>query len=705
MSHVFVSLIGTQVFGTLQSLMVVAKDSSPLQSCLLHTSRTRKEAERIKDFIASHNLGNAVLYEIDQFDLTAENGAPAKVAQIAREAVTAGKRIYFNVDGGMNFMLSACALSLRQFEPLLVLATRERAIIYDYANKICKQARLPDALTPEEILALQAIPYKVMNKNPDVCASYPLEKLIREHNIQLPPDPMHNVEISGIVFDYVWSCGNNRLNFFKDWRFAKVDKTLDKKAQEVARARHLGRERDFAQWSTDRKRCGQLYDKQVYALVWNDQAKQRLEEDSGGQIKIIDYNFSYRERGNTPSADDKLSQIFKVKVPKIKEQTLKEPAHADLPPMQDDTLVVCMGTNLMSTLVAICSHKPRHLVLCYNRKSDLVEKYARNIEKYGQELGLVSVTLANYPIEGLFPEQYLPQAAPGAANININISPGTKGQACMLSLWGAANNYALWSLNNSQRACSPLPPEENIKNKPMKICDPLLVFQIMGRKIFKPGKSGDDISQDFPWLDALMRFMRRLAKAGGNYDKLWKKSGLRLGKDELQYRGDNRWRLSVDGKNYDFEKEDDGPWYEKLCARALMNAGASKIRLNLTIGWNEENAKRLLEKYAEEKHILEMDVVGCYKGDLVLISCKCKELRDDEADLKNTLGYAANEARNMASDLGRFALSMVSDLGNSKSMLDSRVTILGWRDICDPESLREHIRVLRSRLITTVGEE
>lgn len=696
--QVFVSMIGTQVLGVLQPLMVLAKNSGPLDIRLLHTAYTRPEAERVKDFCVERGLGEVTFFEVSQ-NLDAEDSAPRKVRQIAESLAASGQRPCFNMDGGMNYMLAACALALAPFRPWLILTTRERALIYDTADESCMVRRLPEPLSVEEILALQKVEYTAgLKKNPDACEQKPLARLITEEGIKLPASSLTNVEISHIVFDLVWNPGNNRLSFFKDWRFKIPDSN-----------ERLARERDFAHWSTDRKRSGQIYDKRACALVWDEKSKQRLVEDSGGQIEVLDLNSRYTDNGQEISAAQKLTKIFTARTPKVREQRLEKPERSDLPPMGDDTLVVCVGTNIIPTLVAISSHKPKHLVLCYNMQEKRVQDYARRIDEYQKELGLESVTLAKYPLEGIFPEQYLPEAEAGAKNIVVNITPGTKGQTCMLSLWAACHGYGVWSLNNGKRVCSRISLSGDEERIPMEICDPLLVFKIMGKSVLENSKTDADLAPDFPWLDALLEFMRRLARAGENFRDVWRKQGFSLGKDRLRYLGDCRWRLTLDGKQYDFEKENQGVWYEKLCARALQNAGAAKVRLNLGIRWDSATEEDLLEKYEVAKHLLELDVVGACQGDLVLISCKAKELHEDMREKKepldkDSLDYVAGEAHNTAAALGRFALSMVSDLGASKSMRENRVTILGWRDICEPEKLREHIAALRRRAGTTAGD-
>ena len=688
--HVFVSMTGTQVLGVLQPLMVLARNEGPLDIRLLHTAHTLPEALRIRDFCARRGLGEVTLSEVST-ELGAENSAPRKVREIAQSLAERGARPCFNIDGGMNFMLAGCALALAPFRPRLIQTTRERALIYDTADDSCLVQRLPEPLSVEEILDLQKVEYTAGAKNPDTCEKEPLDTLMMKHRVKRPACCLENVEVSGIVFDHVWNPGNNRLCFFKDWRFPIKDSN-----------RRLERERDFAQWSKNRRRCGQIYDKHTYALVQENKSRQRLDQASGGQIEVLDLNARYADdNGREICAGEKLAKIFSARLHKVRERLLEKPRASELPPMRDGTLVVCVGTNLIPTLVAICSHKARHLVLCYNLQDKRVRDYARGIAEYREELGLESVTLAKYPLEGVFPGQYLPAAEPGA-RVAVNITPGTKGQTCMLSLWAAEHGYDIWSLYNKERVCKPISASGSPEDIPMEICDPLLVFRIMGINVLENSTTEADLAPDFPWLDALLEFMRRLARAGKDFAP-WERR-CTLGNDVLKYRHDHRWRLKLDGETYDFLKEIKGVWYEKLCARALMHAGADKVRLNLGIRWDNDTETALKKKYDEVKHLLELDVVGACHGDLVLISCKAKVLQEDDAEIKESLDYVAAEAANTAAHLGRFALCMVSDLGASKCMIDRGVTILGWRDICEPEKLREHIASLRRRAGTSAGE-
>ena len=157
---------------------------------------------------------------------------------------------------------------------------------------------------------------------------------------------------------------------------------------------------------------------------------------------------------------------------------------------------------------------------------------------------------------------------------------------------------------------------------------------------------------------------------------------------------------------------------EKLCARALRNAGATHIRRNLKIRWNEENEIAILKHKNDktEPYSTEIDVLASFLGDLVLVSVKSYELKDaytdEETEIwkkddsgrheRDLLTPTAQEAHNVSTYLGSFALALVTDMGSCKRTTEDGTIIIGLADICQPDILAGHITALRrSRSSTT----
>lgn len=666
----FVSLVGTQIMGTLQPWLAFFKEYGPCPAYLLPTARTKPVAERLEAFAAEKGMGEVIILDVSS-NLNATDSALANLELLAPEAQANDTRLCFNLDGGMNYMICACLLALAPYEPLLIQAGRERIVIEDTKTGETKVLRMPDPFSCEALLELQGVPYKLDKK-------WKKNKFF--NSFKLPPRCIENIEIGGIAFDLAWNPGNNRFCFVKDCRWFNKDNK-----------REL--ERDFAHWSTDRDRCGQIYDKSVYALTDDANSEERLRKESGLQIEVCDFS----EAGARSERMGALQKWFDKSYRQNKGRILR-PEKAKQDKMRDNTLVVCVGKNLVSTIAAICSHKPDHLVLCaaMNDKDGIVASYATNIAKFKHKLGLESVSVINFGREGLYAEELLPEAESDACDIHVNISPGTKAQGGGLARWAKKHGFRIWSLDKARQRCATIGAEAD--QLPLKLCDPALCFQLMGVDLLSCGLAQEDLAKDERFFKLLMAFMREAVKLGIKETSDILKSKDQIGGYSLSCRqsAPGETRISIrhgHSKPLEFFSRK-GAWLERLAAFALIAAGGKQPRVNLKAAWRDQVAPGPHENTEDMPHRLEHDVVGEFEGDYVLISCKSDPAQDIEK--------AAEEAEDTAVNLGHFALSMLAHYGSPKSCYDDRTVIIGWRELCQPKVLSETIRELRKKQSTTM---
>lgn len=685
---VFISITGNQAFGTLETYLALIARKGKLPARLLYTAGTQQVADRLRTFIEDKAYGDVELIKVSM-GLGNEDSAPQVATRIAEQAEREGRRVCFNLDGGLNYLIVASVLALEKFQPLYIQAARDRVVLTDTRDESHHALRLPAPLSLEEILYLQDVPYEMdVKENPDQCEKLPFAQLLEKEGIRLPAGGWQNARIDNLVFDYIWNPGNNRLSFIKDWRF-KPDKDRD---------------RDFVQWSKDRRRCGQIHDKRVYAILNNRISQERL---SHSQIDTLLYTpWSWKTAADATAFAEALTKIFSEKPPKVSEKQLKVPDVPACAPMKDETLVVCLGSELYSTLLAICSHRPRHLVVACSKAVPVVREHLERLCAFAGELGVESVTHANFRIEGIYADHVLPTAEPGKPRIAVNISPGTKGQGAMLARWARRNGYEIWTIHQREHQCVPLQAPAGTRPLPNHICDPALLFRLLGRELLSEGLPEQGFAADFEWLDALLAFMRHLDAAGLDINDAFNQSCLKHGQNSLKRIG-REWRLRMDGREYFFIRENRGAWFEKLCGRAMMNAGLKHVRLNLKLSWNEENQADIQKLYSDSQqpHKFEFDVLGDFQGQLVMISAKSYDLREDESR-KGCLPLAEviEDARNTSKVMDKFTLSIVTHMGTNKKTTDDRVALLSWRDICYPEKLARQIEALSSIQSTTRQE-
>lgn len=688
MTPVFISVVGTQASGTLQPLMWLHSSAGPVRIYLFYTSFTKDVAERVAEFIRQGGYGDVELQWIDD-ETDTEQSAPAVIERIVKQAREDGAPVYINLTGGTNYLVAAIILKIEHYKPFYIHATDDRIVITDAEREAYDQRRLPPALKPEELLLRQGVDFETEAPNPEEHESRPFTRIMKEEKIREPEGALKNVRINDYVFDYVWNSGNNKLCFFKDWRM-RCASAGDRRE----------RDRDFAQWSKDRSRCGQLFDKKVYALVSDELTQQRLRENSNCRITPILYDApNPKITGAVSAAAEELNNIFCKKPPRIREQGLKVPAPAAATPLRDNTLVVCVGTKLLSTLLAIWSHKPKHVVLAYSRNNRDIEGYIKNLLPAAKELGVESVEAVNFSLEGIHADVALPEPGPDNPRVLTNITPGTKGHAAMLARWAARHGFEAWSIDRSRNRCQPL----NASCPPVPICgsDPAAMLKLSGIELHSEGKSAAELEQDADWLNAMLEFMRKADAAGIDFGRFFKEKHLKVGNNQLQVRNKS-YLLRLDGKEYRIRNEKDSSLLEKLCAWSLITAGASHVRVNLEYAWNEANRSLLAQRHGGAWSQMELDVLGFFDGDVVLISCKAYDLFNHD-DAEGCVSYeeAVQNAATSAGAVDQFALALVAHAGVAGEPAGGKARLVGWREICHPEKLAGIIRELSVSKSTT----
>lgn len=697
----FVSIVGTQLMGTLEPWLSCVKRYGPGSATLLYTAKTRENAEKLRDFGLSRQLGEIGILPISM-GLAGSPGSAADLARkLAEEAKASGRRVCFNLDGGLNYLIGDCVLAIEDLEPIFIQSSRWRCMIHDSKSGEFAQIRLPDAFPVREILELQGVPYGIVENNPDEWARESFSQICAVNKIALPKNHLKNVEIGGIVFDLVWNPGNNRLRLFKDWRQAIPDNN-----------ERLRRERDLAHWSTDRDRSGQLYDKEIFVLARDAKSKERLTGESRGKITVIEM-LNDQDPGkqfeNYKNAVKRLREEFKRPSTEGEDKIIS-PLTQSADVLKDKTLVVCMGRNIDSTLKAICSHKPKHLVLCHVGCSEksrergdvsadpVVNRNVKQLVKHHRELGLENVQRAPFEVDGIFPDDALPKVPNDAdIDVDVNISPGSKGQGAMLALWAKRRGFGVWSLHNSEGQCVPLYNPRQKKPLSSDLCDPHLYFRLCGQTPLEGSLDQDGLAADMPAMDAMLSFMREALAAGKDKDVFVRP--VRLASSSLEWTQGHIWKLERDGQIFTYQTGPDGmgKWFEKLCAVALLRAGASRVRLNMALRWSEENERDIVVRRGVDAcHRLELDVVGVYEGDLLLVSCKSGRKDED-------FNTHATEARHTGAALGRFGLRVLARINCEKASLrqDGKVLEIGWRELCQPDELARQIAMLRKTQQTT----
>jgi len=668
MANIFVSIVGTQIMGTVHPRSAFLKAFPGSRSILLATSRTQAHALRLKEWAEKNGDGSVEIRSIPM-TVDTEDCASIVVARIAESAAASGDRVYFNVDGGLNYLIADCVIALHEWKPVLLQSSEARTLVCDTATGLVERLPDPDLLSVRDILELQNADWSQSQ------SSSSLSYWCGKYDIALPEGCMEKVVIDGITFDLAWNPGSNRISFLKDFRNLPGDSK-----------ERLAIERNLTHWASDRKRSAQIYDRKVYAIVSDPKTEHRLYSESCGKIEVCNSEGEFGER--TPLRE-KLRKIFSRKIAhKDNVETLKAPAQTKERPLEDETLIVSVGTNIVPTLVALRSHKPRHAVLCCTKQ---LEEHAERIRSSADVFGLESVRIVRVAVEGSHFEKLLPVPAEGA-RVSINITPGTKGHGAMLAHWGRTHGCSVWSIDNRLGYCTPLYAprgEHPIEAVP---CDMETRFRVEGVELLQPGDFPHD---DLDLYQGLLAFMRAALEEGKDDGVMqW---GVSAGGMRLSPAPEGMWKLQYAGTVYSFYQKG-GEWLEKLATVAMAEAGFTDVRYRVRFRWPEEIEKSIMLKYKDDSeeppHTLDLDAIGNRKNDIVVISCK-----SNPSEFVNT---AADEIAATGERLGRFALRMLLHLGVKKPYLHGEnVMVFGWRTLCQREEFLRIIENLRSAQRTT----
>ena len=125
-------------------------------------------------------------------------------------------------------------------------------------------------------------------------------------------------------------------------------------------------------------------------------------------------------------------------------------------------------------------------------------------------------------------------------------------------------------------------------------------------------------------------------------------------------------------------------------------SGISRARMRLS--WSDENEQDIRKRHGSElgdrdPHRLDLDVVAVHKTKLILVSCKAT-IRD-QADMRDQIAYAVEDVRWTGTSLGRLCLRMLMHMGfTDEPKIENSIMIIGWRELCQPEKLRDCINRL-----------
>ena len=694
--YVLTSYVGKQIFGVFNTILAVCANPhwrSLVDSIVLYSTKdsqgsrgvskgTLEESEKIKSYCEQHGYPPVKIVEFDR----TENLA----TEFVKDATSDGKKVLFNIEGGMNYCVA-------QYMSELVKSSLDHSVIISdgsvYRTVSLKQSfencdwdtetlKIPE-LSVEDIFAIQDVKYEKKEEKTE------FGKFVESHleKRNLPKSLIYNVTLNKLTFDLVWNCGGNHLAFLVS-PFGKKGTSQDSNKK-------LERLRSYLKWAAGKNNQKQIYDFHFYVVC---EAGNHIDttkiQGRGKAIPLESYGYVEKDKfygGGERRLDFSKKLSFELSlllsrknVPEFGKLSKSEEISTKVE-VVDNTFITSFGKDPSSTIAALLSHLECHtylktvLLLCTPDLIKQCNKFITILKSYpSQFLKHINFKIVKTDVKGRS-IPYILSAKRDIKNVEVNATPGTKGQAAFLTLFAQNNDFPVWTLNQKEVLCCNQ-DFEKFKNEP-KI-NPKLYLSLDRYKV-----TSNTISKDIAKTKLLKSILKNMSesdsdKCRNNFGSFLKESKITATLDGTSY--------FVTNDNGIYKKVKIGAFFEDLVNVAFSNlkgvAGDSNVKVKDPTVHNSNQ-----KKY----HLEEIDYLFSYKHMVVSVSCKAY-FNKDAHHLHTRLVSVVKESVSFAKGICRFCLPVmcfinkfdVPDIFIDKSS-NEPVGIIDCWDLCDPDRLQD----------------
>ena len=694
--YVLTSYVGKQIFGVFNTILAVCANPhwrSLVDSIVLYSTKdsqgsrgvskgTLEESEKIKSYCEQHGYPPVKIVEFDR----TENLA----TEFVKDATSDGKKVLFNIEGGMNYCVA-------QYMSELVKSSLEHSVIISdgsvYRTVPLKQSfencdwdtetlKIPE-LSVEDIFAIQNVKYEKKEEKTE------FGKFVESHleKRNLPKSLIYNVTLNHLTFDLVWNCGGNHLAFLVS--------PFGKKGTSQDSDKKLERLRSYLKWAAGKNNQKQIYDFHFYVVC---EAGNHIDttkiQGRGKAIPLESYGYVEKDKfygGGERRLDFSKKLSFELSlllsrknVPEFGKLSKSEEISTKVE-VVDNTFITSFGKDPSSTIAALLSHLECHtylktvLLLCTPDLIKQCNKFITILKSYpSQFLKHINFKIVKTDVKGRS-IPYILSAKRDIKNVEVNATPGTKGQAAFLTLFAQNNDFPVWTLNQKEVLCCNQ-NFEKFKNEP-KI-NPKLYLSLDRYKV-----TSNTISKDIAKTKLLKSILKNMSesdadKCRNNFGSFLKESKITAKLDGSSY--------FVTSDNGIYKKEEMGALFEDLVNVAFSNlkgvAGDSNVTVKDPTVHNSNQ-----KKY----HLEEIDYLFSYKHMVVSVSCKAY-FNKDAHHLHTRLASVVKESVSFSKGICRFCLPVmcfinkfdVPDIFIDKSS-NEPVGIIDCWDLCDPDRLQD----------------
>lgn len=694
--YVLTSYVGKQIFGVFNTILAVCANPhwrSLVDSIVLYSTKdnqgasgvskgTLEESERIKSYCEQHGYPPVKIIEFDR----TENLAAAFV----KDATSDGKKVLFNIEGGMNYCVA-------QYMSELVKSSLDHSVIISdgsvYRTVSLKQSfencdwdteslKIPE-LSVEDIFAIQDVKYEKKEEKTE------FGKFVESHleKQNLPKSLIYNVTLNKLTFDFVWNCGGNHLAFLVS--------PFGKKGTSQDSDKKLERLRAYLKWAAGKNNQKQIYDFQFYVVCEAGNHIDTTKIQGRGKAIPLD-SYGYVENNKFYGGGERridLSKKLSVElslflsrknVPEFGKLSKSEEINTKVE-VVDNTFITSFGKDPSSTIAALLSHLECHtylktvLLLCTPDLIKQCNKFITILKSYpSQFLKQINFKIVKTDVKGrAIP--YILSAKSDIKNVEVNATPGTKGQAAFLTLFAQNNDFPVWTLNQKEVLCCNQ-NFEKFKNEP-KI-NPKLYLSLDRYKV-----TSNTILKDKAKTQLLKSILQNMSESDSDRCRNSFGSFLKEAKITAKLYGSSYFVTSDNGI---YKKEQIGALFEDLVNVAFSNLKGVAGDSNVTV-----KDPTLHNSNQKKYHIEEIDYLFSYKHMVVSVSCKAF-FNKDAHHLHTRLATVVKESVSFAKGICRFCLPVmcfinkfdVPDIFIDKSS-NEPVGIIDCWDLCDPDRLKD----------------
>lgn len=693
MSYIFTSLVGHQLFGVINAILCATDIKNklyPLSGIKLYptadmtnpktgkiTKGTAHEAQIIKKFCEENNYPPVEIVEIDRLN--------NNYAQLVSDVTSNGDKILFNIEGGMNYAVSQYISALMQNSKDSALIITDGPVCHTVNLNKSSLTESPDwdqtisikELEPHQILDIQGTTYTIEPNDTNFV------RYLKHWLKFLPATSLTNVSISGVTADVVWNSGGNHLSFLLEANNTG-NPSNDKN--------RIKRRRTVAQWASSKTQEKNIYDAKCYVLCEIKADKESLIRESRGKAVPIKSAFGTCNGssllGSKQTVIRTMDPIFQNEIKRIFSSNLKSEFISEKKRtnvlVDSNTLITALGTDVSSTLTAISSHvtncRVTHkevssvIILC---SSDLDKKAfsVKDALKKQKAFSRVDIRIVGTDIKG----RYIPfrlRLNDDATNVEVNITPGSKGQTAFLTCFAELNHLKIWSINKSE--ISLLSPVDEVYSYPVTSFDPISLLSV------------DDKQLKCSWISkedrvVLSNILQEINTSESEYqlNDILNKNGLSIEKVE------NRTEHYVFSVSQETEPYKLGDWFERVTLVGMSALRGSRAYTNVEVMRSDLKG-----------HIIEIDCLCSYGNMVLSVSCKAYyECTKENLLLK--IKAPMDEAVAFAKSVGRFCLPVICvlnkfDLPSIKTIhqTGAKIAIIDLNDLADPQRLNMIFREL-----------